>query len=334
MTHLLVLGGTSFVGRAVVAAAQDRGLDVTTVNRGASNPDMPGVRALRADRYDPAQVRSVLGDERFEAVIDVSALAPVQVRATAGIVQSSHYTLVSTVSTYADNAYELAPGELITEASPTVAGSPDDEAIADMATYGIQKRGCELAALRAFGAEGTLIARPGLILGPHENVHRVPYWLGRIAAGGDVIAPGRPGRSFQFVDVTDLARWLVSGSLDRLTGTYNAVNPPGRDTWQDWLGACADVTDSTARLHWIDDTTLVGEGVEVGFGLPMWFATDLPDFSDDRIRATGFTSRPLMDTVRESWEWLRGADDPRGGYRPQPMTRAQEERILAALGIG
>lgn len=334
VSRLLVLGGTSFVGRAVVAAAQDRCQDVTTLNRGSSNADVSGVRALRADRNDPDQVAAALGGERFDAVIDVSGLAPAQIRATAEVVRSPHYTLVSTVSTYSDAAYDLSPDRLITEDSPTVAGDPDDPAVADMAHYGGQKRGCELVALRSFGAEATLIARPGLILGPHENIHRIPYWLGRMATGGDVIAPGRPGRSFQYVDVTDLARWLVAGSLDRLSGTYNAVNPPGRDTWRDWLTACIEVTGSDARLHWIDDTTLVRQGVEVGFGLPMWFAADLPDFADDRIRATGFTGRPLIDTVRESWEWLRGESDPHGGYRPHPMTRAQELRILADLGKG
>lgn len=333
LSRLLVLGGTSFVGRAVVADALARGIEVTSLNRGTTGADAPGVRVLRADRNDPTAVAAALAGHEFDAVIDVSGLAPAQVAATARVLSSAapHYALVSTVTTYAEQAYDLPPGGLIDEDAPTVLGDPDDPAPPDMAVYGEQKRGCELALLREFGPDATLIARPGLILGPHENVHRVPYWLGRIAAGGDVIAPGHADRAFQFVDVRDLAEWLVTGALDRLTGTYNVVNPPGRDTWGDWLGTCRYVIGSQAQLHWIDDETLIEHGVEVAWGLPMWFAADGPDFADARVHATGFRGRPLVDTVTASWQWLRSETDPPGGYRPPPMTRAQEQRVLEAV---
>lgn len=329
---MLVLGGTAFVGRAVVDRALAQGHDVTTLNRG-TGADAEGVTALRADRNDPTSVADALAGREFDAVIDVSGLAPTQVRATTAALRSStaHYALVSTITTYAEAAYEVPPGGLIDEDAPTVDGDPDDTAEPDMAAYGPQKRGCELALLDDFGPDRSLIARPGLILGPHENVHRVPYWLGRAAAGGDMIAPGHPDRGFQFVDVRDLAEWLVESSLAGVTGTYNLVNPPGRDTWADWLNACIDVVGSDTRLHWVDDETLIGHDVQVAFGLPMWFAADLPGFSDERVRATGFRGRPLRDTVVASWGWLRDTPDPATGYRPPPITPEHEARILRAI---
>ncbi len=332
-SSILVLGGTAFVGRAVAHHALESGHRVTTLNRGVGGADVPGTEALRADRNDPLSVAAALAGREFDAVLDVSGLAPAQVRATSTVLRKStgHYALVSTVTTYAEAAYELPAGGVIDEDAPTVAGDADDPADPDMAFYGPQKRGCELALRREFGADRTLIARPGLILGPHENVHRVPYWLGRVARGGDMIAPGHPGRSFQYVDVRDLAGWLVDGALARLTGTYNVVNPPGRDTWGDWLGTCIDVIGSDARLHWVDDDVLIGHGIEVAWGLPMWFAEDGPGFDDARVRATGFHSRSLVETVTASWEWLRSEPAPRGGYRPPPMSRSHEERVLAAL---
>jgi 2'-hydroxyisoflavone reductase len=48
--RLLVLGGTRFVGWAVVTAAVEHGWDVTTFNRGRSGADAAGIRALRGDR--------------------------------------------------------------------------------------------------------------------------------------------------------------------------------------------------------------------------------------------------------------------------------------------
>lgn len=330
--EFLVLGGSAFVGRAVVSRALAEGHRVTTLNRG-SRSDVPGVSPLRADRNDAAAVAAVLAGRQFDAVIDVSGLAPAQVRATCAALAGAtpHYTYVSTVSTYSSAAYDVPSGHVIGEDAPTDSVDPDDPGAPDMAVYGPQKRAGEAVVTREFGPDHSLIARPGLILGPYENVHRVPYWLGRVAAGGSMIAPGRPSRPFQFVDVDDLAGWLVRASLARTSGTFNAVNPPGRDTWQDWLDACCQVTGSTARPTWVDDAVLLGMGVPTAWGLPMWFGSDLPLMSDQRIRAAGFQARPLHATVRAAWEWLRNEPNPHGGYRPAPISRDRELRLLAAL---
>ena len=48
--RLLVLGGSRFVGHAVVSAALGQGWDVTIFNRGLSGPDVPGVTVVRGDR--------------------------------------------------------------------------------------------------------------------------------------------------------------------------------------------------------------------------------------------------------------------------------------------
>ena len=59
-----------------------------------------------------------------------------------------------------------------------------------------------------------LLARAGLILGPGEDIGRLPWWLTRIARGGDVLAPGPADLPVQYVDVRDLAVWM----LDRARG--------------------------------------------------------------------------------------------------------------------
>ncbi|HEX6247503.1 MAG TPA: NAD-dependent epimerase/dehydratase family protein, partial [Nocardioidaceae bacterium] len=59
--RLLVLGGTRFVGRAVVEEALRRGDDVTVVNRGVSGPAQPGAETVHADRRDPAVLAAALG---------------------------------------------------------------------------------------------------------------------------------------------------------------------------------------------------------------------------------------------------------------------------------
>jgi 2'-hydroxyisoflavone reductase len=331
---LLVLGGTSFVGRAVVEAALAAGTAVTTLNRGISGTDVPGASALHADRDDAASL-SVLSGRTFDAVIDVHGMTARQVSATAGRLADATpvYTLVSSVSVYAEKAF-TGPGPVDESAAVTPA-DPDDTSLPDMARYGEQKRGAELAALRALGPQRTLIVRPGVILGPHENVHRVPYWLGRVAEGGEVLAPGHPDRSFEAVDVRDLAEWSVRSSLavQPTTGVFNAVNPPGRDTWGDWLSLCAEVTGSDATFTWVDDRRLLAVGVAPWSGLPMWLPEDAAAVDSASITAAGFTFRPLRDTVAACWEWLRASGDslPRPGYRPPPISRARERALLRGL---
>src|SRR5699024_5599366 len=74
--ELLVLGGTHFVGRNLVAEALRRGDDVTTLTRGRSGPPAAGARARYADRSDPAQLVEALGDDTWDAVIDTWSGAP------------------------------------------------------------------------------------------------------------------------------------------------------------------------------------------------------------------------------------------------------------------
>src|SRR5438270_522367 len=76
-------------------------------------------------------------------------------------------------------------------------------------TYGSGKAGCERAVTTTFGPERATILRPGVILGPHEYVGRLPWWLRRMERGGQVLAPGSPDRKIQPVDVRDVAEFAV-----------------------------------------------------------------------------------------------------------------------------
>ncbi|MER7370088.1 NAD-dependent epimerase/dehydratase family protein [Nonomuraea wenchangensis] len=165
--HVLVMGGTHHVGRAVVEVALRRGDTVTTLNRGLSRPPVPGVEALAADRTDPGTVRRALGERSWDAVIDTWAWAPSVVRDSARLPADrvGHYGYVSSRAVY---AWPWPPGA--DESAPLVAGDPGSQ---DGADYAAPKRGGELAVLEVFG-ERALLARTGTILGPYEDVGRIP----------------------------------------------------------------------------------------------------------------------------------------------------------------
>ncbi|GAA1433318.1 SDR family oxidoreductase [Microlunatus lacustris] len=323
--ELLVLGGTRFVGRAVVAEALARGWPVTALHRGIT-PGLPdGVTALHADRTDEAALAAVLAGRRFDAVVDTWAGAPVVATTAARLLRDRAdrfgYVCTSGVYVWGQHVDEGSP---LVEADPTSTGSD----------YAADKRGAELGVLEAF--PDALLARAGLILGPFEDIGRLPWWLTRIAAGGRVVAPGRPGRPLQYVDARDLARWLLDGLAAGLTGPVDTISRSGHASTADLLQACVSVTGSDAELVWVPEDQLATAGVEPWTQLPCWvpetgeFAGFL-ESDTSRAAATGLVCRPVRDTVADTWAWLQASGPPpQRPDRPAHGLPAELEQQLLA----
>jgi 2'-hydroxyisoflavone reductase len=173
--RLLILGGTEFVGRAVAESALARGWDVTVFHRGRHEAPA-GVTTLLGDRTAPDGLAELAGGE-WDVVVDTWSAAPSVVRDAARLLagRAGRYVYVSSCSVYA-----WPPAAGYDESAPVVEGSPD----AGEVPYPEAKRGGELAVLDAFGEDRSLLARAGLIIGPWENIGRLPWWLGRMARGG------------------------------------------------------------------------------------------------------------------------------------------------------
>ncbi|MEV5727776.1 SDR family oxidoreductase [Streptomyces pharetrae] len=313
--RLLVLGGTEFVGRAVVEAAVQRGWDVTVFHRGR-HPAPAGVRALYGDRTAPDGL-AALADGAWDAVVDTWSAAPRAVRDSARLLRdrAGRYVYVSSCS-----VYEWAPPAGYTEDAPLVEGADPD---AGQTEYARDKRGGELAVLDAFGADRSLLARAGLIIGPYENVGRLPWWLTRTARGGPVLAPGPRDLPIQYIDVRDLAEWILGGVERGLSGPYNLVSPQGHATMGTLLEACARVTGGGAELCWTGPEVILEAGIAPWTELPVWVppGSDLHDalHSSDvsRAVAAGLGCRPVEETVADTWSWLRSL----GGVAPQRPDR-------------
>jgi 2'-hydroxyisoflavone reductase len=331
--RLLLIGGSSFLGRAAAEDALARGWQVTTFNRGQSGPDVEGVEPLRGDRDDDAALRQLDG-RSFDVVVDTCGFVPrvvaKSVRALAGA--GAHYVFVSSLSATTTWPAQPTPDGLEGQACPSDAG-PDD------GDYGKLKAGCERAVTEVFGDRST-VARAGLILGPHENVGRLPAWLLRMARGGEVLAPGDPDVPTQLVDARDLARFLLDCGERGTPGTFNATAPPASSTYGELLRHCADVTGSGVTLTWVADDLLVEHEVEPWTELPLW----MPPGQDgdavwqaatDRTQAAGMRIRPLRETVADTWAWLQAAGGPpelpdRDYVRSHGIDPDKELRILAA----
>lgn len=302
--ELLVLGGTRFVGRAVVADALTRGWAVTALNRGVTGRLPDGVQALHADRTSGPELTAALGARSWDLVVDTWSGAPIVVAEAARLLSGrvERYCYVSSMSVY-------TWGSHIDERSRLVDGEPG----ARDGDYPALKRGAELAALAAY--PDALLARAGLILGPHEDIGRLPWWLHRISRGGRVVAPGRPERPLQYVDARDFAGWLLSGLSGGLTGAVDVASRSGHATTAELLAACVVATGSDAELHWVAENELAAAGAEPWTQLPCWVpeAGEFAGFleADTTLAAaTGLVCRPVQETVNDTWSWLQQAGRP------------------------
>ena len=296
---LLVLGGTKFLGRATVEAALARGHEVTLFNRGQTNADLfPEAERLQGDReHDLAP----LSGRTWDAVVDTSGYVPGVVRASAEqlVDSTGFYLFVSSVSAYADRSGTMVEGDAV----ETLGEMPADRLLDDFSNYGALKALAEEAVAATF-PDAHANVRPGLIVGQHDPTGRFTYWPHRVARGGHVAAPAPPEDRVQFIDVRDLAEWMVGLCERRESGAFNAANEGV--PWSMLLETCRQVSQSAARFVWIDGEFLLEQGIEQWMGLPMWIQDEadkgLHRVDLSRAQQTGLTFRPLTDTIEAALE--------------------------------
>jgi 2'-hydroxyisoflavone reductase len=322
--RILMIGGTRFVGRHVVDAALAGGHDITLFHRGRTGAELfPEVDHRLGDRDSDL---SALADGEWDATVDTCAYFPRQVQSLADALggRGGHHLIVSSVSAYAP-----PDGPGLTEDAPLA--ELDDPTVEEVTgeTYGGLKVLCERAAVERHGPR-TLIVRPTYVVGPEDYTWRFPWWVARIARGGEVLVPGPKDAPAQVIDGRDMGAWMV-GLLERgEAGAYHAVGPEQGFTWQQQIEAIADaVAPEGTTLTWVDAAFVADAGLPEGT-LPLWSGDD-PDvwmMAADPTKAygTGLAPRPLADTVRDTLAWTRGVEQPSSAGLPPD----REQDLLAA----
>ena len=323
--NVLVLGGASFVGGALVRDAQARGWHVTCLSRGQHRlPD--GVESIVADRRDRDATTRALDGLQPDLVIDTWDTAPSAVVTSARalartLVQpSARYGYVSTRSVYAswpDGADET---------TPVVPADPDAESV----DYSTDKRGAELALERELGAEQVAFFRAGGILGPEENIGRLPWWLSRLARGGPILAPGPADLPLQYIDIRDLARFAWDVLAGGGCGPFDTVSESGHTTMGEFLSIVNEVANDRtgsppAELVWIDPDWLLERGVTPWREVPIWAPRShrfggLHTSDTARAQAAGLVCRPVAETIADTWQSMR-------------LGRTPAEPVVAGLGM-
>ncbi|NUR85680.1 MAG: NAD-dependent epimerase/dehydratase family protein [Nonomuraea sp.] len=330
---ILLIGGTGFLGRAIAVEALARGHEVTTFNRGLSGDDVAGVEAVRGDRESAADLARLAEGRSWDFVVDTSGYVPrvvgESVRALSG--RAATYAFISSVS--AVNGFPAEPARDDSGGWPCAADAgPDD------GDYGVLKAGCERAVEQGFDGNA-LIVQPGLILGPHENVGRLPWWLSRIERGGRVLAPGDRDQPMQLVDVRDVAIFTLDQAERGVADRFMVTGPAGNTTYGGWLELCKQATGSDAEFVWMDADFLVEQEAGAFVELPLWggpVSEEIDNFwgvPTGKAEAAGLRARPVAESVADTWTWRREIPQdqrPFGRRTVHGMAPEKEAKILAA----
>ena len=332
--RLLVLGGSGFVGPAVVLEGVARGYSVTTFHRGTGGFAHPDAFPVRGDRLDPRSLEP-LREREWDLVVDTWSGAPRAVRDSARALsdRAGRYIYISS-----ESVYRPPPPRGADESAPTVAAEPD----ADATAYPEDKRGGEIAVEQAFG-DRALLARAGTILGPHEDVGRLTWWLSRMARGGEVLCPAPVDLPIQYIDARDLAGFVLDAAAAGHAGPFNVVSRRGHATMGSLLEACCSVAGAAdATLTWVAPEAIAAAGIEPWTELPIWLPEDheyaaMHDADVERAHAAGLHCRAVLHTVADTWHWLSALAVPptlRAGAIPPGLARDREREVLQAWADG
>ena len=328
--NILILGGTGFLGPHTVNSAVSQGHTVTLFNRGKTNPNLfPDLEKIKGDR-NTDDIKKLAG-RKWDVVIDTSAYYPRTINLAMEVLKKNikQYLLVSTISVYSDwskvGMDETAP-----------VGTIDDPTLGEITntSYGPLKALCEQSAEKHMPGKVTVI-RPGLIVGPRDKTDRFTYWPARIKKGGQVLAPGDGSDFIQFIDVRDLAEWMIHCVEKSIVGIYNAQSNGSDITIKSLLDSCVKSLNPKAELVWVPTEFLTQQQVAPWQEMPTWIPAE-GDYagsgmmSSKKAYANGLKQRDIDVIVKDCYDWFVTLPKERQQKLRAGISEEKEKKVLLA----
>ncbi len=304
---ILILGGTSFLGPHQIAYALGRGHEVTTFTRGRTKPTIhtdlfKKVEALVGDREDNLEA---LKGRKWDVVIDNSGRRAKWTKDTATLLKDNVglYLYTSSTGVYypylGDNIQEDT--KLVLEVPPNI-----DEYQALEYNYGVMKSNSENEAKKAFGEDRTVVVRPTYMMGPGDRTDRFTYWPLRLSRGGEVLVPGKAADPVQYIDVRDVANWMIRLIEVKNAGTFNAVGPASPTGMHAFVYGAHAAFSSAADFVMIPDYSFL-EKHKVPYAIP-WIMPVGENYGSARVNnqhgiENGLTFTPLAKSVTDIHDW-------------------------------
>ncbi|HVB50958.1 MAG TPA: NAD-dependent epimerase/dehydratase family protein [Acidimicrobiales bacterium] len=298
---ILIVGGTSFVGRAIAWSAWHHGHDVAVVNRGITPNDLPEkIERLVGDRESDL---SVLGGRSFDVTIDATAYRPSDVERLAAAIddRGGHYVQISSVSAYSDPGFE---GASETSLSLHSDDALDLEGSITGSTYGPLKAASERAGTEYFGDNVTFI-RPTYVIGSYDATLRFPYWVERARRGGVIAVAGPRSNAIQYLDARDLANFVVRVADKHVVGAFHTTGPEPGDHYVEMVEQiCAHVAPEGTEVREVSADKVLE--AKLGAKFPLWSGKENSNIStlDSSLAlAHGLDLRPIGESIDDVTAW-------------------------------
>lgn len=334
---ILILGGTSFLGPHQIAYALTRGHSVSTFTRGITKPKVhqalfEQVEMLVGDRKSDL---SALENRKWDVVIDNSGHDVEWTRESAKMLKKKAKLYLYTSST---GVYYPYLDDIIDETKDPVLELPEVKNEIDKLEYdyGIMKANSELAAIEEFGFARTIIVRPTYMIGPADKSNRFIHWPIRLALGGETMVPGKVNDPVQYIDVRDVAEWMIRLIENRTFGTFNAVGPKDEQFIYDFVNEASQAFGVESNFITIpNDEFLVENGL---LDLVPWIMPTDNNASSARISnelgiANGLTFRALQTSVKDTHDWWYSdnvTQEQRDEYEKNAASPINREKAIIA----
>lgn len=332
---ILILGGTSFLGPHQIAYALGRGHSVSTFTRGKTKPTIyqelfDQVEQLVGDRENDL---TALENGKWDLVIDNSGRNVEWTRKSAQLLKDKADLYLYTSST---GVYFPYLTDNIKEDTPLVLETPknlEDEMLRMEYDYGVMKSNSEIETIKAFGEDRSIIVRPTYMFGPADKTDRFIHWPIRLERGGEILVPGKADDPVQYIDVRDVAEWMIRLGEEKTTGKYNAVGPVNTESIHEFVTKASSAFDVDSTLIQVDDYDFLLEN-DVYYIVP-WIMPDKYNYgsartSNAKAMKAGLSIRDLKTSMIDTLNWWKGlSQERRDKYLKRSDTViSREEEIL------
>ena len=305
---ILILGGTSFLGPHQIAYAMGRGHTISTFTRGKTKPTIhqdlfKKVEQLIGDRENDLEA---LKNRKWDVVIDNSCHNVEWAEKTATLLRGNVGLYLFTSST---GVYYPYFKEGMNENMKLVMEKPEgitDEEMKVEYWYGVMKTNSEIRTKQIFGEGRTIVVRPTYMVGTADKSDRFIHWIHRLPKGGDILVPGKSEDRVQFIDVRDVAKFMIHLIENKTIGTFNAVGPKAPMTMPEFIKKAHAVFGSEANFILINDYDFLMKH-NISHAVPWIIPTD-NNYGSALISnklgiEKGLTYTPLSKTVQDTYNW-------------------------------
>ena len=300
MKNILIIGGSYFAGRILVEELlQRKKYNIYLYNRGNMPLNRDDVTELVGDRNDEQQIKEVIPDRDWDALIDFCAYTPDQIekiiRAVPGKIR--HYIFIST-TTVNENVLDLP----ITEDAQKLSGIQPE--LGQYADYGYNKwlSECKLEEECAKNEIPYTSLRPAIIFGEYNYAPRETYFFDLIRDNKRIFLPDNELALFSFVWVVDLAR-IIEQCIGNEKVFNQAFNVAGEElvSYKRLMEVFEEICEKKIKTSKMSIELINKKGIPLPFPLDSHLV-----YSGRKIEKTlGFDYTPFVEGMKKTYEYYQ-----------------------------